>query len=454
MRLLLSSILIFSSAFVPIDGDEVAIVGAGHVGTVMGAIFSHLGHSVTFVDKDEQKIENLKNNILQISEPHLLNYIQQANQRKLLKFSHKIETLENVDVLFVCTETPSLANGKLDCSSVHSVLSSVIKLETLPQLICIKSTLYPGSMEKFSRLFENTNSRVSLVYNPEFMREGSAISDIMNSNPIVIGAESQEGINKALSFYQSFFDQNPQMKVVTTNYETAELIKLAWNGFSAMRITYVNELSRLCKKLNADIFDLVQGFSMSEDMLPTSKVIPGPGFGGSCFPKDTLALSCIFQELGFNDSLVHQTISMNQFHIDTVISEILDFSHLECGDSVAILGFSFKANTEDTRNTPAKNLVQVLKEKGIIVKGYDPNFSESMKKEFPHVTFFSTPYEAIDQTSCLIVLTESDEHRNLDFERISELMKKKKLVDVKNLYDVKTVRHIGFDVLNMGRLKR
>ena len=252
------------------------------------------------------------------------------------------------------------------------------------------------------------------------MREGSAIHDIYTNNPLVLAGESLDAIQKIENMYGNFL--NHKIKVIKTNFETAEIIKYAWNSFSAMRIAYVNELALLCRALNADISTVVQGLASSERLLPTDVLKPGPGYGGSCLPKDTLSFSKVMKDKGFSSSIIHQVIKSNKNHIERIIQDL--FALLGTSKSqkiVTILGLSFKADTNDIRNAPSIDIIRALIEKGIIVKAYDPKAMDNMKELFPHVHYFDSPYEAIKDTDCIVVLTEWEEIKEIDFDKVAVL---------------------------------
>ncbi len=326
-----------------------------------------------------------------------------------------------------------------ECSNTHSL-----------KIICVKSTVPPGTIRTLhNNVVQEKKETLQVVYNPEFMREGSAIDDVLNNNPIVIAAESQEAIEIVEKIYSAIIHSNST--IIKTSFETAELIKYSWNSFSAIRIAYVNELALLCRSFNADISLLIQGLALSEQLLPTHALKPGPGYGGSCLPKDTISFANVLEKNGCSSSIIHQVINSNQNHIAKLITDI--FALLGTHKSqkvVTLLGLTFKAHTNDIRNAPSINIIKALLDKGIAVKAYDPKALNAMSELFPQIEYFDCPYEAVKDTDCIVVLTEWDEIKKLDFEKVSKLCHKKVIIDTRNMYDIEILKKQNFRCITMG----
>ena len=359
--------------------------------------------------------------------------------------------LSSVPIIYICVGTPPDAQGNCDCSAIFSALKQISSMSEEPRVVCIKSTISPGTIKKIETSLE-IGSRISLVYNPEFMREGAAIEDIQTKNPIVLGSTSPAASKKIENLYCSFLETNPELEVIRTTPETAELIKYGWNGFSAIRISYINELSRLCNSCSADIGTLIQGIAWSEKVLPTSALVPGCGYGGSCLPKDTLALSHTFEQYDFPRTLVHQAIDSNRQHIDASIDRIVQFIG-GVNEQVAILGIAFKANTDDIRYSSSIPIIRTLLNRGCSIRVYDAHAMEALNKIIPEVICCASPYEAVEKSDCIIILTDSDEIQNLDLDRVASLASNRRLVDFKNLFSPELVKEKGFSLINLGRFE-
>jgi UDPglucose 6-dehydrogenase len=445
----LKNILIILFCFSKLTSDTITVIGAGQVGLVLGSIFSNFGHQVTFVEVDEIKLNQLKKGLLPIKEPGLELIFHEGVCSNKISFTNRIDSIENLGIVFICTNTPSDLEGNLNDIYILEALDAILSTSHAPKAICIKSTLMPGMMQKFQDyVFKRGFREINLIYNPEFMREGSAISDILTINPIVLGAERQDLIDLVLKCYNHL---PKTCEVIRTNFMTAELIKMAWNGFSALRITYINELSRLCQTYEADISKITHCIAQSEVLLPTKEIKPGCGFGGSCFPKDTLALSHIFERIGLRSSLIHQVIYSNNQHIDYFVDQIIKASG-PFRAKVAVMGIGFKANTSDIRNSPAKKALEELKKKGFVIQCYDPNATENMKKEFAYATFFDFPEAAIAGSDCLVILNDSKEIASLSLDEIAKIMNKKNIIDTKNVFDPCFAKKLGFEIINSGKL--
>lgn len=432
-------------------GSQVTIVGCGYVGLTMAGILSHCGHTVKCVEIDAEKISRLRNKKLYIYEPHMEDLLFPSINNSSLLFYSDFKQAMDSEIVYICVATPTDAQGNCDCSMLYRVFNEILSScnETDSKIICVKSTVPPGTMRTLrDSVIQAKKNNVHLVYNPEFMREGSAINDIYTNNPIVLAGDSWIELEKLEKLY-SFAHRN--IPVIKTTFETAELIKYAWNAFSAIRIAFVNELACICRAYGADIATVTQGFALSEQLLPTHTIKPGPGYGGSCLPKDALSFSKIMEKNGFSSSMVHQAIQSNKNHKSKIIQNIFDL--LRSSDeqkTVAVLGLAFKVGTNDIRYAPAIDIITALVEKGITVQAYDPKAMDAMRALFPHIQYCNSAYAAVKDSDCIVILTEWDEIKNLDFAVVAQLCKKKVLIDARNVCDTRMLQQQGFTYINMG----
>lgn len=464
---------------IEIESKKITIAGCGYVGLTVAAVLADGGHQVTCVDVDKNKISRLNNYELPFFEPNLDDALFGAARAGAILFSDSIDECLDADIFYICVGTPTNTQGVCDCTYLHAAFNMIAKRSkcTEPEnefmfffskitqttvdatcrlknrkIICVKSTLPPCTMSSLQQYLDaQNNNHYGLVYNPEFMREGSALHDIYTNNPIVLGGAHDDDLETVCNLYCHL--ENPTINIIKTNFETAEMIKYAWNSFSAIRIAYVNELALMCRKINADIATLIEGFAHSEELLPTHVIRPGPGYGGSCLPKDTTSFSNVLKHNGFVKTLVHQAIKSNKHQTKAVIQDILSLLEPSTAPHIiSILGLSFKARTDDIRYSPAIAIIQALIERGIIVHAYDPKAMSNMQQLFPEINYFDSPYEASENADCIVALTEWDEIKNIDLEKLSQCCKKKRLIDTRNIYDVKKLNYYGFDFINMGRL--
>ncbi len=429
--------------------EKVAIIGSNYVGLVTSHILSNFGHEVLSIDIDQEKIEQLQKQKLTIHEPKLNEIFDKENK---VKFTTDITQAEGYPIIYLCVGTPTNTWGECDLSAIYGAINQILKLNTKPKVLCIKSTVQPGTLKNIKNyLSSQQNDDIELVYNPEFMREGSAVDDILTKNPIIIGGSSEEGKSIIERLYTPILESN-NIKLIKTSYETAEIIKYAWNSFSAIRIAYINELALLSNEYLADIFTIIKGISLSEELLPTANIKPGPGYGGSCFPKDTKAFAKLAEKNKLKDSLVNQAIQSNKRHIKNI--KKLIYSAFPSGvksKTITILGLSFKANTDDVRYSPAIKFIKSLKKHGAIINAYDPKANKNMQHIFPDINYFECPYEACKNSNGIIATTEWEEIGSLNFDIIKSLCSEKILIDPRNIFDPKTIKDKGFKLLNLGR---
>ena len=423
---------------------KITIVGCGYVGLTLASILLNNGHTLECIDVDEIKILALNNKTLPIYETNLHDSLFNSTYSKNISFTQNINNTTNTEIYYLCVPTPTDASGACNCSYLYAAFDEIVKNcnTTDATVICIKSTVPPGTIRTLlPRIPDNKKTTTHVIYNPEFMREGCAIQDIYN-NPIILGTESAYAMQKIENLYTAFLPS--KINIIRTTFETAEIIKYAWNSFSAIRIAYVNELASFCKLYNADSAAVMLGLALNEKFLPTGSIKPGPGYGGSCLPKDTTSFAQIMEKNKLFHSIISQTIKSNKEHKKRIIANILECLPPSDLQTVTLLGLSFKANTNDIRSAPSIDIIQALLDQGILVKAYDPQAIADMKKLFPTVHYFDSPYEAIKNSDCLVILTEWQEIKELDLNKVASLCNRKIIVDTRNIYDKDQLKHYNF----------
>ncbi|GAB6420538.1 nucleotide sugar dehydrogenase [Bacillus luti] len=437
---------------------KIAVVGTGYVGLVSGAILSDFGHTVTCVDVDENKIESLKNGVIPIYEPGLETVVQKNHYYKRLNFTTDIkEAVENNDVIFIAVGTPPADDGSADLQYVLAVAESIAKYMNGYKVIVDKSTVPVGTGQIVKSTVKEALDKRGIQYdfdvvsNPEFLREGSAVRDFTHPDRVVIGAESERALELMKEVYRVLYlNETP---FVETNIETAEMIKYAANAFLAMKITFINEVANVCEKVGADVQKVAK--AMGQDGRISPKFLhAGPGYGGSCFPKDTKALARIAHDHGETISLIEATVEANEKQKLKMVDKIVNAMGDVDGKTFAILGITFKPNTDDMRDAPALVILPELAKRGAKFKVYDP---EGLKEGTwrlegikDSITWCETAYEAIASTSATVILTEWNEFRNLDFDKLREIDGSEYFFDLRNIYNKKAMIEKGFKYYGVG----
>ncbi|TCJ15257.1 UDP-glucose/GDP-mannose dehydrogenase family protein [Rubrobacter taiwanensis] len=451
---------------------DVGVVGAGYVGLVTGACMAHIGHTVTCVDKNEGRIENLKRGKLPIYEPQLGEMI--ARNRKRIRFSTELHPLvREADIVFIAVDTPPGDDGAADLSNVAAVARgigrSLSEVERERPLIVVnKSTVPVGSGDYVSMLIqegaeEGPNGEVSyrVVSNPEFLREGSAVYDSLFPDRIVLGAEDREALHTMRELYrpiieQSFateLDPRPTVAVpfVTTDLASAEMIKYAANAFLATKISFANEIANICERVGADVKSVTAGIGLDHRIGPRF-LDAGIGWGGSCFPKDVRALMATAREHEYEPAILAAAVSVNERQRRLVITKLQRDLHTLKGKRVALLGLSFKPNTDDLREAPSLSIARILESRGARVVGYDPVAGKRAAALMPEMKVVFDPYEALKGANAAVLVTEWEELRNLDLERAATLMARPRLlVDGRNAIEPAAARAAGLIYQGFGR---
>ena len=432
---------------------QIAMIGTGYVGLVSGACFSEFGIDVVCVDMDAEKIARLEDGNLPIYEPGLDVLVADNVSAGRLSFTTDLRAaVASSDVVFIAVGTPSRrGDGHADLSFVHAAAAQVAEALDGYTVVVTKSTVPVGTGNDVERIIRETrpDADYDVVSNPEFLREGSAIEDFMRPDRVVIGTNSDAAKSVMHSLYRPL--SLIETPILFTNRETAELIKYATNAFLATKISFINELSNLCEEVGADVRDVSKGMGL-DGRIGRKFLHPGPGYGGSCFPKDTLALVRTAQEAGAPIRIVEAVVDINTDRKKAMASRIIDACGGDvAGKTIAILGLTFKPNTDDMRESPSLDIVPALQAAGASVRAFDPEGMEEAKKVLDGVTWCEDTYDAIKGSDAVAIVTEWNEFRSLDFARMKELMRSPILVDLRNIYEPEHVTVTGFSYSCVGR---
>jgi len=432
---------------------RIAMIGSGYVGLVSGACFAQFGHDVTCIDKDADKIARLRKGEIPIYEPGLDKLVADNAKAGRLEFGTSLhDAVAAADAVFIAVGTPTRrGDGHADLSYVYGAAAEIAKSIAHYTVVVTKSTVPVGTGREVARIIREAHpaAEFDVASNPEFLREGAAIEDFMKPDRVVIGVESQRAREVMSGIYRPL--NLIQTPMVFTNIETAEVTKYAGNAFLATKITFINEIADLCEKVGADVHDVARGIGL-DGRIGRKFLHPGPGFGGSCFPKDTLALAYTAREAKAPQTIVEQVIEVNNARKKKMAQKVIDF----CGGSVAgltigVLGLTFKPNTDDMRDAPSLDIVPALQAAGGKVVAFDPEGMHEAGRILSGVTFVKTAYEAAAQADVLVVITEWHEFRGLDPRRIKEAMRRPRIVDLRNIFDPEEMHGLGFDYEGVGR---
>ena len=434
---------------------KIAVIGTGYVGLVSGTCFAEFGKDVTCVDLDEAKVEKLKNKISPIYEDGLDNLIAKQVDAGRLHFTTDLKSaVVDADAVFIAVGTPARRdNGHADLTYVYQAARDVAKAMEGYTVVVTKSTVPVGTAREVHKIIkeERPDADFDVCSNPEFLREGAAINDFMRPDRVVIGAETDRAREVLKELYRPLYiNETP---IVFTTPETAEITKYASNAFLATKITFINEIANLCEKANANVQDVARAMGL-DGRIGSKFLHAGPGYGGSCFPKDTLALTQTGEVFGAPQTIVESVIKSNYDRQHLMAQRVIDM----CGGDVkskkiGVLGVAFKPNTDDVRDSPALVIIPDLQEAGATVKTYDPIAREQAEKNLnDDVQWCKDAYEVAEDTDVLVIVTEWNEFRGLNLEKIGESMKTKRLADFRNIYKPDQVREMGFDYISIGRV--
>ena len=432
---------------------KICVVGSGYVGLVTGACLADFGMEVTGVDKDHAKVEALRNGKIPIFEPGLAALALKNMADGRLRFTtHLGPAIEEAEAVFIAVGTPPRPDGSADLKFIRQVAESIGEHLNGYKVIVTKSTVPTGTGQMIEDLVAKKSGgryEFAVVSNPEFLREGSAIEDFLHPDRVVIGSKDPRAIEAMERIYAPL--KNNNVPFVTTDVESAELIKYASNGFLATKISFINEIATLCEAYGADVKVVAQGMGL-DDRIGPRFLNPGPGYGGSCFPKDTRAVASIAQQKGLTFRIIEAAIEANERTKARMLDKIRQaLGGSVAGKSVALLGLSFKPDTDDIRESPALPILEGLLADGAKVRAFDPEAMPACRAEYPDVTYCVDPYEAAEGAEALVILTEWNVFRALDWNRLKNSMTQPLVIDLRNIYDPKTVAGEGLHYHSIGR---
>jgi UDPglucose 6-dehydrogenase len=445
---------------------NIGVVGVGYVGLVTGACFAEFGVSVTCVDNDKKKIRSLKQGLIPFYEPGLEELIQRNVKEGRLTFTTDIaEAVKSSLVIFIAVGTPPRGDGSADLKYIEEVAREIASNLDAYKVIVTKSTVPVGTGDRIRKIVSrHLKERIDfdIVSNPEFLREGSAIEDFMRPNRVVIGADSQQAVAIMRDLYKPLY--LIETPFVITNIETAELIKYVSNSFLATKISFINEIANLCEKVGADVHMVAKGMGLDQ-RIGAKFLHPGPGYGGSCLPKDTRALLKIAEEHGVELGVVDAVVKANEKQRESMIKKIKGAMGMLKGKTIAILGLSFKPNTDDIRDAPSLHIIKRLLKEGTKIRAYDPiiRSGEFMVKGIELMgegralsskllKYCKDPYEAAKDAHAVVIVTEWNQFRNLELDRLKTLLKEPYFFDLRNIYEPQRLKEMGFKYFCVGRL--
>jgi UDPglucose 6-dehydrogenase len=430
---------------------HIAVIGTGYVGLVTGACFAEFGVDVTCVDIDAEKIARLSSGEMPIYEPGLDQLVTKNMQSGRLQFTTEIkQAVEQALVIFLAVGTPPKSDGSPDLSFVEAAADSVAEHMNDYKVIVTKSTVPIGTGEHLRSRIREKNPKLNfgIVSNPEFLREGAAINDFMRPDRVVIGSRDEEAIAIMRDLYRPLY--LIEAPFVLTSLEAAELTKYAANAFLATKISFINEIAGLCESIGCDVHDVAKAIGM--DRRIGSKFLhPGPGFGGSCFPKDTRALASVAREFGRDSLIVDAVIEVNLRQRRAMLPKIEKLAGGIKGKTIAILGLAFKPETNDMRESPSIEIIEGLLKGGATVRAYDPVAMLEAAEILPDVNYSDDEYSAVTNADALVFVTEWNQFRALDMGRIRDLMRSPRIADLRNIYDPQDMRELGFEYVGVGR---
>lgn len=435
---------------------KVTVMGTGYVGLVLGAGLAQLGHEVICADVIKEKIACLQAGEIPIYEAGLKEVVQKNVSEGRLSFSTNLaESIRISDIIFIAVGTPTREDGGADLSYVESVASEIGKNLNSYKLICLKSTVPIGTTEKVREIiFQESGGNIpfDVAFNPEFLRQGSAVFDFFHPDRIIVGVENQVSQKLMEELYEGLILENaPFLKM---NIASAEAVKYAANAFLAVKISFINEFANLCDETGVDVLSVAQGMGLDK-RIGFDFLNPGRGYGGSCFPKDTLALLHTAGTVGTELKVIQAAVEANEFQKEKMVQKLCHFLGEDLsGKTIAILGLAFKANTDDVRCSPSIDIIKKIQERGGRVKAYDPIAMNNMQKALPMIKYCTTLYNTVEDTDAVMVLTEWSEFKQMDLDTVFSLMKKPVLIDAQNSLDPNKLRAIGFHYDDVGRLKK
>lgn len=431
---------------------KICVVGSGYVGLVTGACLADFGMTVTGVDKDASKIAALERGVIPIYEPGLEEIVEKNVKAGRLSFTTELApAIREAKAVFIAVGTPPLPDGRADLSFVRQVAEAIGENLNGYKVVITKSTVPVGTgqmVEKVIREKSGGSHDFAVVSNPEFLREGCALEDFYRPDRVVIGARTQKAVDVMLEIYAPL--KAAGVPFVIANIESSEMIKYASNGFLATKITFVNEIAELCERVGADVETVARGMGLDNRINPKF-LHPGPGYGGSCFPKDTSAIAQIAEEHGMSFEIIDAVLSANERVRQRMVPKVESAFGGLAGKTVALLGLAFKGDTDDMRESPAIPIVEGLVRAGARVRAYDPAATEQARPLLPPVDYCADPYDAARGADGVVIATEWNQFRALEFDRLKQLLRQPLIVDLRNLYEPDRVAAAGFRYVSIGR---
>jgi len=426
---------------------KITVIGTGYVGLVTTAVFSKFGHQLIGLDIDKEKINLLNQGQVPFYEPGLEELIKKGlSDKKVIFTSSYQKALKDAEVVFVCVGTPSKASGQIDLSYIKSACQMIAKNASSPLLVVIKSTVPPEIQDIVKPILNSAKHEINLATCPEFLREGSAVEDSLNPDRIIIGAEDKKAKEILLDLHQPI---KAPKHVFDIN--SAQLVKYSANAFLANKISFANQIANLCDRVGADARKVMLGLGLDK-RIGRAFLNPGLGFGGSCFPKDTKALSFLAKQHGMDLEMVDDAIKINDQQIKVVLKKIKQLAGSLKDKKIAVLGLAFKPNTDDMRQARSAPLIKQLKKSGAEISAYDPVAVPEAKKQLKDlaVSYADDSYQAVDRADCLVLVTEWPEFKDLDFKKIKKIMRQANIVDGRNLFNPDKLKKLGFKYLGVG----
>ena len=432
---------------------RVTMIGTGYVGLVSGACFADFGHTVTCVDKDASKIDRLLRGEIPIFEPGLEELVKDnVEQGRLFFTTDPDDAIAQADAIFIAVGTPSRrGDGHADLSYVYAAAEDIADRISGYTVIVTKSTVPVGTGDEVEAIIKKRrpDADFTVVSNPEFLREGAAISDFKRPDRVVVGTDEERARERMTELYRPLFLNETPM--VFTSRRTSELIKYAGNGFLAMKITFINEIADLCEAVGANVQEVAKGIGL-DNRIGRKFLNAGPGYGGSCFPKDTLALMKTARDYNAPIELIETTVRVNSARKQAMANKIMDSIEGGVkGKTIAVLGLTFKPNTDDMRDAPALDIIPALQEEGARVKAYDPEGMHEAKHMLKDVEFAKGAYECVQDADAVVFITEWDQFRALDLPRLKAALKAPVMIDLRNIYKPSEMKAHGFKYVSIGR---
>ncbi len=428
---------------------KISIIGSGYVGLVTGACLSELGNNVICADNDEKKIAGLKKGVIPIYEPGLTELIKNNLKKGRLVFTSSVkDAVKKSEVIFIAVGTPPLENGEPDLTGIENVARTIAQNMDGYRLVVEKSTVPVETGEWVGHTIATTIKRkfkFDVASNPEFLREGQAISDFMHPDRIVIGVESRKAKEMLNSLYKPL-----NAPLIVTSIKSAELIKHASNAFLATKISFINAIARLCDEVGADVEEVAKGMGLDK-RIGRSFLDAGVGYGGSCFPKDLDAFITISQKLGYEFDLLKAVREINEQQKGFLLKKMKETLWIVKDKTIGVLGLSFKPDTDDIRNAPSLEIIRQLQQEGAKIRVYDPQAMDKARVILEDVSFCKDPYEVCKGADCLLVVTEWNEFKELDFAKVKKLLKRPLIFDGRNIYEPEALKSQGFTYVSIGR---